>query len=102
MKGYLILDFTINDFEGFKQYIEEIPAFIARHGGRYLVQGVVPETMEGDWQPERMVVLEFPSTARAREFLKDPEAQSLFAVRHTTTTSKLVLAEGCFEEASQD
>ena len=70
--------------------------FIKKHGGRYIVQGVEPEVMEGDWEPERVVVLEFPSKQKAKEFLEDPEAQSLFAIRHNSTTSKLILAEGCF------
>ena len=95
MKGYLILDFSINDFSSFKEYIDKIPEFIKKHGGRYIVQGSEPELMEGDWHPERVVVLEFPSTTKAKEFLGDPEAQSLFAVRHKATTSKLILAEGC-------
>jgi uncharacterized protein (DUF1330 family) len=51
--------------------------------------------MEGDWTPERMVILEFPSRENARAFLDDPEAQTLFAVRHKTTVSKLVLVDGC-------
>ena len=96
MKGYLVLDLLINDFEAFKEYIEKIPQFIKKHGGRYIVQGVEPEAMEGDWCPERIVVLEFPSTEKAKEFLGDPDAQSLFEIRHRSTTSKLILAEGCF------
>jgi uncharacterized protein (DUF1330 family) len=52
--------------------------------------------MEGDWSPERVVVLEFSSTSKAKEFLGDPDAQKLFSIRHNTTTSKLILAEGCF------
>ena len=51
--------------------------------------------MEGDWRPERMVILEFPSRATAEAFLKDPEAQALFELRHRTTDSKLVLVDGC-------
>ena len=96
MNGYLILDLSIKNFEVFKEYIEKIPAFIKKHGGRYIVQGVEPELMEGDWLPERVVVLEFPSTEKAKEFLQDPEAQPLFAIRHESTISKLILAEGCF------
>ncbi len=96
MNGYLILDLTVNNFEIFKEYIEKIPAFIKKHGGRYIVQGVEPELMEGDWQPERVVVLEFPSREKAKEFLQDPEAQPLFAIRRKSTTGKLILAEGCF------
>jgi len=84
MNGYLILDLKIADFEVFKEYIEKIPKFIEKHGGR------------GDWCPERVVILEFPSKERAKEFLNDPEAQSLFSIRHKSTTSKLILAEGCF------
>ncbi len=95
MNGYLILDLKINDFSVFKQYIEKIPNFINKHGGRYVVQGVEPETMEGDWCPERVVVLEFPSTGKAKEFLSDPEAQALFTLRRKSTSSKLILVEGC-------
>ena len=96
MNGYLILDLSIKNIDSFMEYIEKIPEFIKKHGGRYIVQGVEPEVMEGDWQPERVVVLEFPSKEKAKEFLEDPEAQSLFAIRHNSTTSKLILAEGCF------
>lgn len=95
MKAYLVLDFSIRDFPGFRPYIEAVPAFIARHGGRYIVQGAVPTVMEGDWTPERMVILEFPSRAAATAFLDDPDAQTLFALRHETTDSKLVLVDGC-------
>ncbi len=98
MKGYLVLDFSIVDLDKFMEYANRIPDFISKHGGRYLVQGVVPEAMEGDWSPERLVILEFPSTAKARDFLGDPDAQSLFSVRHKTTLSKLILAEGCNNE----
>ena len=51
--------------------------------------------MEGDWAPQLMVILEFPSRQNAQAFLDDPEAQALFAVRHKTTHSKLVLVDGC-------
>jgi len=97
MKGYLVLDFSIIDLEGFMDYANNIPQFIEKHGGRYLVQGSVPETMESDWQPERLVVLEFPSSDHARAFLDDPDAQSLFALRHKTTVSRLILAEGTMD-----
>ena len=95
MKAYLVLDLSVKDFAGFRKYIAEIPAFIAKHSGKYIVQGVVPTTIEGDWKPERMVIIEFPERAKAEAFLGDPQIQDLFKVRHATTTSKLVLAEGC-------
>lgn len=96
MKGYLILDFTIKGFALFKEYIDKIPAFINKHGGKYIVQGVEPEVMEGDSHPERVVVLEFPNKEVAKGFLADPDAQPLFSIRHSTTDNKLILVEGCF------
>ncbi len=95
MKAHLVLDLSVNDFAGFRKYIAEIPAFIAKHSGKYLVQGVQPTTIEGDWKPERMVIIEFPERENAEAFLSDPEIQDLFKLRHDTTTSNLVLADGC-------
>ena len=95
MKAYLVLDFSVNDLAGFRKYIAEIPAFIAKHSGKYIVQGVRPTTIEGNWKSERMVIIEFPDRDKAEAFLGDPQIQDLFKVRHGTTTSKLVLADGC-------
>jgi len=95
MNAYLILGLTVHDFKKFHVYIIKIPAVIEKHAGRYIVQGEEVTVMEGDWNPERIVVIEFPSRAKAKEFLQDPEAQTLFQLRHKTTTSKLVLVDGC-------
>ena len=95
MKAYLVLDFTIHDLGSFREYIEKVPSFIEKHDGKYIVQGAAPTPMEGDWRPERMVILEFPARGNAKAFLSDPEFQDLLAIRHQTTTSNLVLVDGC-------
>jgi uncharacterized protein (DUF1330 family) len=92
MKAYLVLDFTIHDLEAFREYIRKVPSFIEKHGGKYIVQRAEPTPIEGDWRPERMVILEFPARQNATEFLTDPEFQDLLA---RTTTSNLVLVDGC-------
>ncbi|MCA1360505.1 DUF1330 domain-containing protein [Bradyrhizobium sp. IC3069] len=95
MKAYLVLDLSVNDYAGFKTYIAEVPAFIAKHAGRYIVRGVEPTTIEGDWAPERLVIIEFADREKAQAFLDDPEIQPLFKLRQATTTSRLLLADGC-------
>ena len=95
VKAYLVLDFSVHDLRGFRPYVSAIPAFIEKHGGRYIVRGVGPTVVEGDWSPELMVILEFPSRENAKAFLDDPDAQALFDVRHRTANSKLVLVDGC-------
>ncbi|PCJ23490.1 MAG: hypothetical protein COA96_11610 [SAR86 cluster bacterium] len=93
-KGYLILDFSISDTQGFMEYVQRIPAHIEKHGGKYIVEGMVPEILEGNWKPETIVVLEFPSKEHARAFIDDPEAEFLFDIRKNTTNSKLILVSG--------
>lgn len=95
MKGYLVLDLAITKLEKFLEYAEKIPAQIEKHCGKYLVKGVVPEKIEGDWLPERLVVLEFATVEHARQFLEDSDSQELFEIRHLSTNSNLILAEGC-------
>ena len=95
MTAFLLLDLKILNFTLFTEYIEKVPAFIRKHGGRYRVQGAEPEFMEGDWSPERIVVLEFASKDAAKGFLADPDFQPLLAVRHRATRSNLILVEGC-------
>ena len=94
MKAYLVLDFSIRDLEGFRPYIANVPAYIDKHGGKYIVRGAEPKTIEGDWSPERMVIIEFPTRQNAEQFLNDPEFQELAKIRHRTTISKLVLVDG--------
>jgi uncharacterized protein (DUF1330 family) len=95
MYAYLMLDLAINDVVGFSRYMATIPAHIARYDGRYIVKGAVPTCIEGDWTPQRMVIIEFPERSKAEAFLRDASIQDLFKVRHETTTSKLVLVDGC-------
>ncbi len=94
MSAFLVLDFSVRDFDAFIEYANGVPAFMAKHGGRYIVRGAEPEVMEGTWMPKRLVIIEFPSRENARAFLDDPEFQDLKAVRIRTTNSKLVLVDG--------
>jgi uncharacterized protein (DUF1330 family) len=71
-----------------------LPASIARHGGKFLVRGATPRSVEGGWSPERMVVIELPARQNAEAFLDDPEFRELSKIRHRATTSKLVLVDG--------
>jgi len=94
MTAYLVLDLTVKDLRDFLPYVEAIPAFIAKHGGRYASKGADPVVIEGEWSPHRLVILEFPSRSHVQAFLADPDAQDLFARRHRSTTSRLVLVDG--------
>ncbi|MEJ2631431.1 MAG: DUF1330 domain-containing protein [Acidihalobacter sp.] len=94
MKAYLILDFKIIDLNEFMEYVEKIPSHIKKHHGKYLIEGVHPDTIEGTWRPETLIVLEFETRENANSFLADPEVKELFGIRHRSTEGNLILVDG--------
>jgi len=95
MSAYLIFDINVDDAEAFGVYAADIPKFVKKHGGEYRALGGNVEILEGDWRPHRVVIIEFPSTNLAKQFLHDPDAQPLIAIRHSSAISKIILVEGC-------
>jgi uncharacterized protein (DUF1330 family) len=67
---------------------------VARHGGRFLVRGGDVEVIEGDWEPQRIVVMEFPDGAAARAWYEDPDYQRLKALRQSASDTDLIVVEG--------
>jgi uncharacterized protein (DUF1330 family) len=73
MPAYVIVDVEVSDPVKYAAYREMAPPVIAAHGGRYLVRGGAMTVLEGDWSPERVVVLEFPTIEDAKAFYHSPE-----------------------------
>ena len=94
MGALLIVDISVHDTERYKEYVELVPDLIEKHHGKYLVRGGNVEVIEGNWQPERLIVLEFPSVASAQAFLEDPDYQPVADIRHAAASTNLVMAEG--------
>ena len=94
MPAYIIVDITITDLAGYEAYKPQAAASIAAYGGRYLVRGGPATVLEGDWQPGRLVILEFPDTATAQRWLESEEYRGPRALRQATATSHMVLVPG--------
>ena len=94
MPGYVIGNINVTDPDAFEQYRGMVPATIAAYGGKYLVRGGVADVVEGDWTPNRLVVLEFESVERAKEWYNSPEYTPAKAIRLKATTGDLVFVEG--------
>ena len=94
MPGYMIADVTVTDPEGFEEYRKLVSATIETYGGRYLVRGGATETVEGDWNPSRLVVLEFDSVDQARAWYYSDEYAGPKEMRHNSATTNAIFAEG--------
>jgi uncharacterized protein (DUF1330 family) len=94
MAAYIIAQVEVTDPATFAQYRAQVPAVLAAYGGRYLVRGGQTETLEGEWQVSRLVVLEFPSMEQLKRFYHSPEYAPLITMRQTAADSVLVAVEG--------
>ena len=94
MPAYFIADLDVTDPAGFEEYRQLVPGTIQKYGGRYLVRGGAVETLEGDWQPQRVVVLEFPSLEQARRWYNSEDYRAPKALRYKTGITSLILVEG--------
>ena len=94
MAAYVIADLTITDPQGFETYRQIVPATIAKYGGKYMVRGGSVETLEGEWQPRRLVVIEFESAERAKQWWSSEEYREAKTIRQGTTHTNLLIVEG--------
>ena len=94
MPAYVILDIKVNDPAGYADYKQLAPPAIEAYGGKYLARGGAAETLEGDWQPNRVVILEFESIERARQWLDSPEYRDARALRQRTASTHSIVVQG--------
>ena len=94
MPACVILDIAVNAPGLFEDYKQLAPATIAAYGGRYLARGGKAEVLEGDWTPNRIVILEFESTEMAKKWLDSPEYRRARSMRHQSATSHTIVVEG--------
>ncbi|MGH2792909.1 MAG: DUF1330 domain-containing protein [Actinomycetota bacterium] len=94
MAAYVIVNVTVHDAEAYKEYVRLAPPTIAAYGGRYLARAGNTEILEGDWKPNRLVILEFDSAERVKAWLDSPEYSAVKHLRHNNATSDMVVIEG--------
>lgn len=94
MPAYVIVDIHIIDPVTYAEYKDLAPIAVAQYGGRYLARGGVVESLEGDWQPGRLVILEFPTVDAAKAWLDSPEYNPAKSLRHQAARSSMVVVEG--------
>lgn len=94
MTAYVIVDIDVTNPEGYAEYKSLAPAAVALYGGKYIARGGQTETLEGDWQPKRLVILQFPSIEQAKAWLNSPEYAPARALRHRYAKSTMVVIEG--------
>jgi uncharacterized protein (DUF1330 family) len=94
MTTYVITDIRVTDPVRYEDYKVLSSSSAALYGGKFLVRGGAHETLEGDWQPNRVVILQFPSADHARKWWSSPEYEAAKAIRQEAAESQIIMVEG--------
>ena len=94
MSAFVIVDVEIRDMTRYQEFMKGVKPALDVAGACYLARGGAHHVYEGDWQPRRVVVLEFPSIAAWESFYNGPVYQGLKAVHDECSTARLVAVEG--------
>lgn len=94
MAAYVVVDIDVHDPDQYETYKPLAAPTVEAHGGKYLVRGGAVEILEGQWQPKRFVVLEFPTVEQAKEWYNSQDYAPAKKIRHAAAKTNMVLAQG--------
>jgi uncharacterized protein (DUF1330 family) len=94
MPAYVLFEVEIRDAEKWKDFSLELKPVLAAAGAKYLVRGGVPKTHDGDWNPQRLSILEFPSRQALEDFYEGSDYQRLIRMRQEFSSARFVSVDG--------
>ena len=94
MAAYLIADIEVRDQAAYDEYRTRVPASLVPYDGKFIVRGGATEILEGDWEPGRIVVIEFPTAERAKAWWNSVEYRDVKDIRQRSASTRMVLVEG--------
>lgn len=94
MKAYIIVEIKITDPSLYEEYKKLTPASLVPFEGQFLVRGGATEALEGEWSPERIVILEFPSGEQAKAWWTSDNYAQAKSIRQRASYTKMLLVQG--------
>lgn len=95
MAAYFIVDIKeITDPQLYTEYRQGVSATLEQYGGKFLARGGAYETIEGDWQSQRLVIIEFADVEKFKRWYNSPEYTELLKLRLKASISQAVVLQG--------
>ncbi len=92
--AYIISNVTVTNPAQYDEYRRLSTLAIQAHGAEICVRGGAVEVLEGDWRPDRLVILKFPSIEKAKAFNASVEYAAARQQRQGAAVMRMVLVEG--------
>jgi uncharacterized protein (DUF1330 family) len=92
--AYLLCDVTLKDRERLIEYLSLSEHTLAPFGGRFLAQAGLVDVLEGEWKPSSIIIAEFPSAEKAREWYSSSEYAPALAIKHLAFDRDMIVVDG--------
>lgn len=92
--AYIIANVTVTNPAQYEEYKKLSSIAMQAHGAEVCVRGGSVEVLEGDWAPERVVLLKFKDTDQARAFYNSTEYGQAIQARKSVSVMRMVIVEG--------
>ena len=93
MAAYVIIEIEVKDGDAYG-HVGKVRPVVEKHGGRYLCRGGAITPMSGNWNPERIILIEFPSTEEALGCFNSKEYKEIANLRESSTRGSAIIVEG--------
>ena len=94
MPAYLISQIEVHDPKGYEEYRKIVGPSLVKYGGKFIARGGKIDVLEGSWSPKRVVICEFESLARAREWYESAEYKPAMDIRQKTADAQIIVVDG--------
>jgi uncharacterized protein (DUF1330 family) len=95
MPAYIIARVDVTDWPRYSEYMKVTPGVISRYGGKFIARGGEMLTLEGETEIRRVVIIEFPSLEKAKEFYHSDEYRDTKNLRKGAATAQFLVIDGC-------
>lgn len=92
--GYVIATVQVTNPTQYEEYKKWSTVAMQAHNAEICIRGGEVAVMEGDWSPERVVLLKFASFEAAKAFYHSPEYGKARAAREGAAIMRLICVEG--------
>jgi uncharacterized protein (DUF1330 family) len=93
MTALFIARVDIKDKETYTKYLQAVPPIISRYGGKPVVRTEQSLTLEGPAENRRIIVLEFPSVEKVKEFYNSEEYRQVRKIRENAAIGEIIVVE---------
>lgn len=94
MPAYLIASVDVKDSDKFKDYLAASPKILEKYTGRFLARGGEVLKLEGNWNPNRIVIVEFDTYEKAKEFWNSTDYKPLKEIRQLSANTNMIIVDG--------